>query len=305
MPVTRAAFGRLLEPGLRQVYIKSLQDQEEEWMRFFQTAPSQRKFEEVLSNVAFGAMPVKPEGISVVYEDPSQGWYTTYTHLSYGLGFIVTRETYEDDLYGQIKAYPKHLKRSAIQTREVTAAGVFNNGFTDSAAFVGATGEPLFGDSTSKTHPRKDGGTMQNQLTTAADISHSSIITMCNLLEDQVDEKGLPLFYKPRKVIIPLELKWDARTLLQSYQLPGSANNDHNSLLDEELMYYVWHYLTDADAWFICTDQDQVNIRAFVRRPDDLELGSDFDTQNAKYLATQRISFGYDDPRGIVGSPGA
>jgi len=294
---TRAAFGDLLEPGFREILFQVWDMYPEEYSKVFNMLKSTKKKEMDSGISGLGSMPEKVEGGNIAYDVPILGWDVTYTHVTYGLGFRVTREMYEDDLYATMAKMPKALARSAAYTVEVVAAAVLNNAFT--VAGGGTRNEYLCATN----HVLSGGGTEQNKLTTDADLAVTSLETAIGNIEETVDDKGLLMALRCRRLIIPHQLKWVARELLGSDKKPYTANNEINALLDEDLTYFVYHYLTDPDAWFMLSDRHELNF--FWRRPLDFGQGEDFDSEDAKYKSTMRFSVGWTDWKGIFGSPGA
>ena len=301
MTTLRANFADLLEPGLREILFNEWDNYPEEFSKIFNVHDSKKRNEKDSGASNFGLPPEKDEGDSIQYTDPTQGYDTTYTHKTYAWGFRVTREMYEDDLYGIINKMPANLGRSFRQRVETQAAALFNSGFgTVGGSYMsGSDGKELFATD----HPLLGGGTEQNELTTSADLSPSSLQQAIEDLEDTRDDENLLIMVKPRLLVVPRQLKWTARELLGSNQKPYVANNELNALLDEDLSYFVWHHLTDPDAWFLRADQHYTNF--FWRRRLDFGQGNDFDTEDAKYKATMRFSLGWSDWRGWYGSPGA
>jgi phage major head subunit gpT-like protein len=298
MTAISAQFGDLLEPGLRQILFNKFNQYPEEYAMVFNVDTSGRDTEKESTLTGLGSMPEKNKGGAITYDDPYQGYDYTYTHVTYGLGFRVERELWEDDLYGKIKKMPQALARSARATYEVTAADLFNNAF-DTNTY--GDGKALCADD----HPLVGGGTEQNELSTPADLAVASLQQAINDIADTVDDRSILLALKAVTLVVPSELKWTARELLGSAQKPGGSTNDANALLDEDLKYFVWHYLTDADAWFLLIPQGDLEIKFFWRRRLDFGQGNDFDTEDAKFKATMRFSVGVTDWRGVFGTPGA
>jgi hypothetical protein len=275
----------------------------EEYSRVFSLGKSIRQYEEESVVAGFGSAPQKGERESTVYDDPIQGNRKRYTFLTYSLGFRVSRELWEDDLYGIMKQMPEELAFSMRDVVEVTAAGTFINGFTDSSAYIGPDGEPLFGDGTTKTHPLMGGGTWANQLSVAADLNVDSLELMLNLIGDQVNDRGLLTRAIPELLIVPTELQWVAKQLLESDLEAFTAQNQSNPFSGMDMKYFVWHYLTDPDAWFIRCKRNY--LKFWWRLRPDFHNSDDFDNDDAKFKSRERFDQGYTDARGIYGSPGA
>lgn len=291
-------FDDLIAPGLRKVWFEEYMRRPEQFSQIFNIESSDRNYEKDTTIAGFGAMPVKTQGASVVYEDPAQGFDKTYTHQSYGLGFRVSEEMFDDDLYGVMKRMPKALAISAKQAIEVTAANIFNNGFNSS--FTGGDAKELFATD----HPLEGGGTGRNELSTSSDLSVTSLKQALIDFEDgTVDGKGLPLLFMPKFLVVPTNLGFDATELLKSSLLPGTANNDINSLGTRGLEPFVLKYLTDTDAWFLLSDTHALTF--LWRKKPVFSSMMDFDTGDAKFKANMRFSVGFSDWRGVFGSPGA
>lgn len=297
MTTNTSNFGELLEPGLALLYGDSYKQFGEEYSKVFTIKSSSKQTEHTLSMTGFGLMPTKAQGAGVTYDDPIQGYKQSLTHVSYGLGFIVTLEMYEDDLYNKINALPVALARSGAHTVEVTAANILNRAFNSS--YTGADAKEMCATD----HPLIGGGTMSNELTTAADLSMTSLEQALIDISNFTDDRGLQIAAKPKQLIIPPELEWTAQQLLKSEKDPESANNAINPAKGI-MPYTVNHFLTDTDAWFIQTDVPNGLVFYWRRRP-ALTKDNDHDSDNAKFKSTMRFISGWDDFRGIFGSPGA
>lgn len=297
MSTNTGNFGELLEPGLALIYGESYKQFGEEYSKIFQIKNSNKTTEHTLSMTGFGLMPTKSQGAGVTYDDPIQGYKQSLTHVAYGLGFIVTLEMYEDDLYNKINALPTALARSGAHTVEVTAANVLNRAFNSS--YTGADTLEMC----STVHTLVGGGTFQNELTTAADLSMTSLEQALIDISNFTDDRGLQIAARPKQLIVPPELEWTAQQLLKSEKDPESANNAINPAKGI-MPYTVNHFLTDTDAWFIQTDVPNGLVFYWRRRP-ALTKDNDHDSDNAKFKSTMRFIAGWDDPRGIFGSPGA
>jgi len=298
MVTSTTNFGELLEPGLAEIYGQTYERFQMMHSSIFEMRTSTRAFEESLSIGSFGTLPVKDQGTSVTYADPKQNWKDVLTNETRGLGFVVTREMHEDDQYQKIVNYTRSLADSVAETIEINAANVLNNGF-DSSVRTGGDGLELLSDA----HLLGEGGTWRNELSSAADLSTTSLEQALIDIGDMVDDAGKKMHARAETLIVPNELAWTASKLLDSTQEPDTANNAVNP--GHGIMpFKVWNYLTDEDAWFIKT-----NIRGglvhYTRRAPDFTRDNDFDTENAKFKATYRAIDGWDDPRGVFGSPGA
>jgi phage major head subunit gpT-like protein len=296
MVAIRANFGDLLAPGFREIFFNRFNLNPDEYTKIFNVVNSSRQYEDDSSISGFGTVPEKSEGGGITYDDPIQGYDKRYTHTTYGLGFRVTREMWEDDLYGKMKKMAKALGRSMRYTIEQDAANVYNRAFNSS--YTGGDGKELCATD----HPLTGGGTEQNELTTAADFSDTSFEQALIDIAATTDDRGLIVALMPKLLVGSPSSDWTFAKILKSSQSPLDANNAINPAKGR-LEYTINHYFTDTDAWFILCDDHEVNY--FFRRRPDFEQGSDFDTEDAKFKGTYRSSNGWSEWRGVYGSPGA
>lgn len=299
--ITSSSFAKLLWPGLNSIYGKEYADYPVEWDKLFEKNTSDRAYEEDLGLSSFGLASVKTEGAPISYDSERQGFTSRYNHVVYALGFMVTREIYEDDQYGKVGAQKaKALARSMRQTKEIIGANVYNRAF--SSSYLGGDGVALL----SASHPNVAGGVFSNLIGTAADLSEAALEQAVIDIAGFRDDRGLLIAAKPDKLVIPYQLQFEAKRILGSDGRVGTDLNDPNVLKDMGIFSNVItnHYLTDADAWFILTNVKD-GLKYFERRGDQFEMDNDFDTENAKFKATARYSFGWTDPRAIYGSAGA
>ena len=301
--VTSSSFAKLLWPGLNGIYGKEYNDYAVEWDKLFEKNTSDKAYEEDLGLSSFGLAVVKPEGSPISYDTERQGFTSRYNHVVYALGFIVTREIYEDDLYGKVGAQKaKALARSLRQTQEIVAANVYNRAFT--AGYVGGDGQVLL----STGHLNVAGGTFSNKIATDADLSEAALEQAVIDIAGFRDDRGLLIAAKPEKLVIPYQLQFEAKRILNADGRVGTDLNDPNVLKQSSIFNQVIvnHYLnsTGNDDWFILTNVKD-GLKYFERRGDQFEMDNDFDTENAKFKATARYSFGWSDPRAIYGSQGA
>jgi len=299
--ITTTSFAKAIAPGVNKWYGDAYKDWASEWDKIFPTFKSKRSYEEDVSYSGLGLASVKTQGAALTYDDMRQGFTTRYSHVVYALGFIITREMYEDDLYGIIgKKKAGALAKSMRQTKETVAANVLNRAFT--STYTGGDGKELCATD----HPNVAGGTFANELTTAADLSEAALEQATIDIAAFTDDRGLKMAARPTKLVIPPQLMFEAHRILKSSLQVDTANNNANALKDMGIVrdIIVNHYLTDSDAWFLLTDVND-GLKHFERRPDAFEMDNDFDTENAKFKATARYSFGWSDPKGIYGSPGA
>lgn len=301
-PINTSSFAKALWPGVNAWYGKAYNEYPVEWDALFDKNTSRRNFEEDVGVTSFGLAVEKGEGMPITYDTEKQGFTTRYRHIVYALGFIITREIMEDDLYdvvGQRRA--QGLAFSMRQTKEIVAANVYNRAFNSS--YTGGDGKECLATD----HPNVAGGTWANELSTAADLSEASLEQASIDISLLKNDRGLQIALRPVKLIIPPQLEFEAARILKTVGRVGTDLNDVNAL--KELGKFtggvvVNHYLTDQDAWFVRTNAPH-GMKYFERRGDEFGTDEDFDTENAKFKATARYSFGWTDPRGLFGSPGA
>ena len=300
--ISRANELKQLLPGLNALFGEEYNRYENEHEEIYVTENSERSFEEELKLSGFGAAPVKDEGSAITYDTAQESFVARYTHETIGLGFSITEEAMEDNLYVSVSArYTKALARAMSYTKQVKAAFPLNNGF--STAFSSGDGVALF----STAHPLVNGGTNSNRPSTGADLNETSLEDAIIQIGKWTDERGLKIAAKARKLIIPSDLQFVATRLLQSDYRVGTADNDINAVKTNGVIpegYSVNHYLTDTNAFFITTDVPD-GMKHFVRAPMTTTMDGDFDTGNVRYKARERYSFGVSDPLGIFGSPGS
>jgi hypothetical protein len=298
--ITSSSFAKLLWPGLNSVYGKEYADYPVEWEQLFEKNTSDRAYEEDLGLSSFGLAAVKAEGAPIQYDTERQGFTSRYNHVVYALGFIVTREIYEDDQYGKVGAQKaKALARSMRQTKEINGANIFNYAFDSS--YAGGDGKEMIATD----HPNVSGGTWSNELTVASDLSEAALEQAVIDIAGFRDDRGLLIAAKPQKLVIPYQQQFEAHRILGANGRVGTDLNDPNAIKDMSIFkdVVVNHYFTDPDAWFVLTDVKD-SLKYFERRADQFEMDNDFDTENAKFKATARYSFGWSDPRGVYGSQG-
>jgi len=302
MAISRAQLVKELEPGLNALFGLEYNRYENEHAEIFTAEASDRAFEEEVMLSGFGSAPVKPEGQAVQFDDANESFTARYTHETVAMAFAITEEAIEDNLYDRLAArYTRALARSMSNTKQVKAANVLNNAFNSS--FTGGDGVELCSDA----HPLLSGGTFRNELSTASDLSETSLEQAMIDIAAFVDERGLKISTQGVKLIIPKELQFTAERILRSPQRVGTADNDINAMASMGMIpqgYRINHFLTDTDAFFIMTDAPN-GLKQFVRSPIKTAIEGDFDTGNVRFKARERYSFGFSDPRGIFGSPGA
>ena len=302
MAISRAQLLKELLPRLNAVCGLESAKYGEEHKEIYEQETSARSFEEETKLSGFGAAPVKTEGAAVEFDNAQEAFTARYSHETIAMGFAVTEEAMEDNLYDSLSSrYTKALARAMAYTKQVKAAATLNNGFN--SAFTGGDGQPLF----STAHPLVSGGTNSNRPSTGADLNETSLEDSVIQIAAWVDERGLLIASQPRKLIIPPALQFVATRLLETQGRVGTADNDINALVNNGSIpegYSVNHYLTDTNAWFLTTDIPN-GLKHFVRSPMATSMDGDFDTGNVRYKARERYSFGFSDPLGMFGSPGS
>lgn len=299
--INTGSFAKALWPGVNAWYGKAYNEYPVEYMQLFETHSSSRAWEEDVGTSGFGLAVQKGEGAPISYDSERQGFISRYQHTVFALGFVITREMMEDDQYDIVgKRKSEGLAFSMRQTKEIIGANVYNRAF--SGSYLGGDGVALI----SNAHPNIRGGTWSNQIGTAADLSEAALEQACIDIAGFTNDAGLLIAVRPETLIIPRQLMFEAKRILQTEGRVGTDLNDLNALKTLGVIPKVVtnHYLTDTDAWFIRTNVKH-GMKYFERRGDSFEMDNDFDTENAKFKATARYSFGWTDPRGIYASAGA
>ena len=302
MAISRAQLLKELLPGLNALFGLEYKGYGEEHKEIYEVESSERSFEEETKLSGFSAAPVKNEGQAIAYDNAQEAWTARYNHETIALGFSITEEAVEDNLYDSLsKRYTKALARAMAYTKQVKAASVINNGFN--SAFAGGDGQALF----STAHPLVSGGSNSNTPSVAADLNETSLEAAVIQIAAWTDERGLLIAAKPRKLVVPPALMFVAKRLLDTELRVGTTDNDINALKAMGSIpegYKVNHYLTDANGWYLMTDVPN-GLKHFVRSPLANSMDGDFDTGNVRYKSRERYSFGWSDPLGIFGSSGA
>ena len=311
MAISRAQLLKELLPGLNALFGLEYARYTDEHAEVYETENSDRSFEEEVKLSGFGAAPVKGEGSSISYDAAQESFVARYNHETIAMGFSITEEAMEDNLYDSLSArYTKALARAMAHTKQVKAMVPLNNGFT--SAFQSGDGVNLFtavGDGVSggDGHPLVSGGKNSNRPVTAVDLNETSLEAAVIQIAKWTDERGLLIAARPSKLIIPPDLQFVAQRILKSELRPGTADNDINAIRVMGVVpegHAVNHYLTDTDAWYLLTDVPN-GMKHFTRVAMETSMDGDFDTGNVRYKARERYSFGVSDPLGIWGSPGA
>jgi phage major head subunit gpT-like protein len=302
MAISRSQLLKELLPGLNALFGLEYKRYGEEHKEIYEVETSERSFEEETKLSGFGQAPVKNEGSAIVYDNAQEAWTARYTHETIALGFSITEEAIEDNLYDSLSArYTKALARGMAYTKQVKAASILNNGFTGGPTY--GDGKTLFATD----HPLVNGATNSNRPSTGADLNETSLEAAVIQIAAWTDERGLLIAAKPRKLIVPPALMFVATRLLETELRVGTTDNDINALKNNGAIpegYAVNHFLTDTNGWFLLTDVPN-GMKHFVRTPMQTGMDGDFETGNTRYKARERYSFGVSDPLGVFGSPGA
>ncbi len=302
MAISRAQLLKELLPGLNALFGMEYKRYGEEHKEIYETETSERSFEEETKLSGFSAAPVKAEGSAIAYDNAQEAWTARYNHETIAMGFAITEEAMEDNLYDSLaRRYTVALARAMAYTKQIKAANILNQGFS---------GGPTYGDGVSlfnTAHPLISGGTNSNTFSVQADLNETSLEAAVIQIAGWTDERGLLIAAKPRKLIVPPQLMFVATRLLETSLRVGTNDNDINAIKNNGSIpegYTVNHYLTDPNAWFLTTDVPN-GLKHFVRTPLSQSMDGDFDTGNARYKSRERYSFGVSDPLGIFGSQGA
>ena len=303
MAISRAQLLKELLPGLNALFGLEYATYGEQHKEIYETETSERSFEEETKLSGFSAAPVKNEGSAIAYDNAQEAFTARYNHETIALGFSLTEEAIEDNLYDSLSArYTKALARAMAYTKQTKAASVLNNGFS-AGVYAGGDGVALF----STAHPLVSGGTNSNTQSTMADLNETSLEAAVIQIAAWTDERGLLIAAKPRKLIVPPALQFVATRLLETQLRVGTTDNDINAIVNNGSIpegYTVNNYLTDPNGYFICTDVPN-GMKHFVRTPLQNSMDGDFDTGNVRYKSRERYSFGFSDPLGMWGSQGA
>jgi hypothetical protein len=300
MAISRAQLLKELLPGLNALFGLEYARYGEEHKEIYETETSERSFEEETKLSGFSAAPVKNEGQAISYDNAQEAWTARYNHETIALGFSLTEEAIEDNLYDSLSArYTKALARAMAYTKQVKAAAILNNGFN--STYTGGDGVSLF----SSAHPLVSGGTNSNVPSTAADLNETSLEAA--VIQISLWTDGLLIAARPKKLVVPPALQFVATRLLETELRVGTNNNDINAIKNNGAIpegYTINHFLTDANSWFLTTDVPN-GLKHFERIALQNSMDGDFDTGNVRYKSRERYSFGWSDPLGVYGSPGA
>lgn len=294
--ISSGSFAKALWPGVNKWYGDAYKEWPEEWSKIFRLEKSTKSFEEDVLFTGFGLMVAMPEGTAVSYDTARQGYTTRYTNVPYGLGFVITRIMYVDDLYGVIgKKKSRALARSVRATKETICANVVNR--AQNSSYTGSDGVVL----ASTAHPYITGGTFQNTLTNQADFSEAALEQAAIDIGNWVDSRGIPVMARIKRLIVPVENEFNACRVYKTPKATGGADNDVSATYEMGTMgegYFVNHYLTDTDSWHLITDVED-GLKFWERESERFTTDNDFDTENAKFKATWRGVPGWSDPMGV------
>ena len=304
MAISRSQLLKELLPGLNALFGLEYARYGEEHKELYEIESSERSFEEETKLSGFSAAPVKSEGAAIAYDNAQEAWTTRYSHETIALGFSITEEAIEDNLYDSLSArYTKALARAMAYTKQVKAASVLNNGFNTGGSYNGGDGVSLFNTA----HPLVSGGTNSNTAAVPVDLNETSLEAAVIQIAAWTDERGLLIAAKPKKLVVPPSLMFVATRLLETKLRVGTNNNDISAINNNGTIpegYTVNHFLTDTNAWFLLTDVPN-GLKHFVRTPLQNSMDGDFDTGNVRYKSRERYSFGWSDPLGAFGSSGS
>lgn len=306
-----SGFANLVAPGLRKVYFDTLMDIPKEFRQFMNVLPpkpssrSGLHYFDDLRVASLGAFADKPEGAAIQYDVPLEDQVIRYEPFTFGLGFRITEEMQEDDLYGVMVKMTRQLAMAAAHAMEVQAHRILNTGFSTTGGSgltaAGFDALALF----SATHVLLRGGTRANKMVTDEDLSVTAVEHAMDLAETWVNHSGMPTPWKPSLIIVPPQLKWVAKEIIDSELKPYTGDNEINPLGGEGLRYMVSHYLTDSDSWYMCGSKSQMDTNVWVRREPKFMVGDDFDSGDSKAKGTFRMAAGHGEPDGWFGSAGA
>jgi len=304
MAISRSQLLKELLPGLNALFGLEYARYGEEHKELYEIEASERSFEEETKLSGFSAAPVKSEGAAIAYDNAQEAWTTRYSHETIALGFSITEEAIEDNLYDSLSArYTKALARGMSYTKQVKGASVLNNGFNTGGSYNGGDGVSLFNTA----HPLVAGTTNSNTFATQADLNETSLEAAVIQIAAWTDERSLLIAAKPKKLVVPPSLMFVATRLLETKLRVGTNNNDISAINNNGTIpdgYTVNHFLTDTNAWFLLTDVPN-GLKHFVRTPLQNSMDGDFDTGNVRYKSRERYSFGWSDPLGVFGSSGS
>lgn len=299
MATTTAAFSHLIAPGLRKVFFDRLKKWDEEYSKITTVLTSKRAYEEELTTAGLGVFQRKNQGTPVIYDDPTEGEVKRYTHVAMALGFRVTREMWDDDLYAVMRKVSSSLAYAAQQTVEMEYGGFLDDVFTG-ATYVGADTKALC----ARDHALVAGGTYANEPAVQGDLGIGTLRAAMERMERVVNERGLPRRMQLKRLIITPTYQWIAEEIIGSSHKPYTADNEINVMGNKGLSFMVSHYMSDDDMWIALADKEEADLKFFWKQRPIFDNADDFDTKDAKFTGYMRFSFGFTDWRGADGSSG-
>lgn len=301
MTISTGLHPKLLWPGIHDIWGAAYNEHPMECTDLFDKKSSSQAYEEEVEMSMFGLAPVKGQGTAISFQDDAQGVVTRSTHVAYALGYVVTHEELQDNLYEKVsKRRSAALGFSMRQTKETVAANYYNGAFTTT---LGGDGVAMI----SASHPTRSGTNFSNILTVSADLSEASLEDLCIQIANATNSMGQPIALRPKSLHIASANMFEAQRILKSTLQSDSANNAINALNSMGMFpggAKINHYFTDADAFFVRTDIQAGGMTLFQREEASFSQDNDFDTKNAKAAAYERYSFTFGDPRAIFGSAG-
>ena len=299
--ITTASHPKALWPGIKAWWGQVYDEHKEEYSQLFDSDTSSMNYEEDVQLTGFGLAPVKSEGSGVAYDSEIQGFTTRYTHIAYALGYIVTKEELDDNLYEQVsRRRSAALAMSFRQTKENVGANIYNRAFN--GTYLGGDGVALCATK----HPNTSGGTFANKPSVDADLSEASLEDALTAIMGFQNDRGLLINVMPRSLVVARQNWWNANRIMKSAYTPSTANNAVNVLVATNALpegIVMNHYLTSPNAWFVRTNI-QNGLKYYSRVGIQFDQDNDFDTMNAKAKGYERYSFGWTDPRAIYGVNG-
>ena len=309
MAISRSQMLKQLLPGLNALFGMEYAKYGEEHKEIYDTETSDRSFEEEVKLSGFAAAPVKAEGAAIAYDNAQEAFTARYNHETIAMGFSITEEAMEDNLYESLSArYTKALARAMAFTKQVKSASILNNGFN--GAFPGGDGVSLFGVNAGGArvgHPLVGGGVNFNSPAVAVDLNETALENAIIQIAAWTDERGLLIAAKPVKMIVPPSLQFVAERLMKTQLRVATADNDINALKNMGAIaqgYTINNFLTDTNAWFLKTDVPN-GMKHFERVKLATGSDNDFDTGNTRFKARERYSFGWSDPLSMWASSGS
>ena len=301
-PMRSTDFRSIVEPILNECFDGVYDQRADEWSRVFREQEGiPRNYHEEPVLYGFGAAPLLPDGTPVTYQQGGVLFLKRYVYSVYGLAFALTKVLVEDGDHIRIgQVYARHLAQSLIETKETLAANVLNNAFTG-GAYAGGDGVAL----NSASHPIVT-GTFSNLLTTAANLSQTSLEQMLIQIRQAVDNNGKKIRLVPKQIVVAPGNIFQAEVLLKSVLRAGTADNDINPVKSIGLLAdgaAVMSRLTSPTAWWVQTDAPE-GMKLMMRRRLEKTMEGDFETDTMRYKATERYDIGFTDPRAMYGTPG-